>query len=121
MEIDGAITDNANGIANAFNHYFQSVFTRASTSEFNQAEYHSRMPDLVITECGILNLLLQLDEKKSPGPDGLPNAFLKRYAQQLSPLLQKIFSVSMATSTVPTDWLCAKVVPVFKKMGIGSW
>lgn len=117
MEIDGVVTDDANLIANAFNRYFQSVFTPASPSKISQPEYLSRMPDLVITEHGIVNLLVQLEEKKSPGPDGVPNAFLKRYAQQLSPLLQKIFSLSLETASVPADWLCAKVIPIFKKNG----
>lgn len=39
------------------------------------------------------------------------NAFLKRYAAQLTPFLQKIFSL-LETAVLPDDWLCAKVIPI---------
>lgn len=41
------------------------------------------------------------------------NAFLKRYAAQLTPFLQKIFSL-LETAVLPDDWLCAKVIPIHK-------
>lgn len=39
-------------------------------------------------------MLRKLKVKKSSGLDGLPNAFLERYALQLAEFLTKIFQVS---------------------------
>lgn len=58
-----------------------SVFTQDDDVLPNFDADYPPMPDIVISECGILNMLLKLDVKRSPGPDGIPNAFLSRYAE----------------------------------------
>lgn len=70
--------------------------------------------DMEITESGIFNLLLNLDVKKSDGPDNIPNAFLKRYAEWSSKFLLIIYSTSLSTGTLPDDWRISKIKPLFK-------
>lgn len=61
----------------AFNEQFKSVFTVDDNIIPNFDANYPPVPDVVISETGILNMLLKLDVKKSPGPDDTPNAFLK--------------------------------------------
>lgn len=68
------------------------------------------MPAVQISEQGIFSLLLGIDTKKSNGPDNIPNEFLKRYAEYLF----LIFTASLREHVVPSDWLVAKVIPVYK-------
>lgn len=59
-------------------------------------------------------MLLKLDNKKSTGPDGLSNAFLRRYAQQISNFLTTVFKFLITSGVVPADWRIARVAPVHK-------
>ena len=45
----------------------------------------------------------------------LPARVLKLCAEQISPVLQIIFSQSLEYGTLPQDWLSANITPVFKK------
>lgn len=47
--------------------------------------------DISIPEEGIFSLLLNIDPKKSPGIDSIPNAFLVRYAEWCSKFLCIMF------------------------------
>lgn len=83
LSIDGIpVTDNA-VIAEALNAYFGSVFVidDGRAPEFSKFDHTEPMDNVSISEERILALLLKLDDKKSPGIDGIPNAFLKRYAE----------------------------------------
>lgn len=59
-------------------------------------------------------MLLNLDTKKSPGPDKIPNAFLTRYAEWVAKYLSILFSRSLNEGQVPNDWRTARVQPVHK-------
>lgn len=61
MEINGIVTENMHAIVNSFNSFFQSVFTQACPVQAPLVQRVSAMPEIEITERGILNLLLQLD------------------------------------------------------------
>lgn len=116
MDIDGASTSDPVTIANAFNSYFKSVFTidNFQTPTFSLANPAPSIGDVCLSEEGILNLILNLDTKKSPGPDNIPNNFLVRYASCTSRYLMIIYKKSLATATVPLSWKLAKVLPFFK-------
>lgn len=102
-------------IANAFNSYFQSVFSCDSNAgpPFTALK-HSSITNINISEDGVLNLVLNLNVKKSAGPDGIPNQFLVRYALWMSQYLTIIFRKSLATGVVPKSWKRAKIIPLFK-------
>jgi hypothetical protein len=51
---------------------------------------------------------------KSPGPDGIPNWFLKEYAFAISEPICHIFNASISTGIVPRLWKTANVVPIPK-------
>lgn len=115
--IDSISTSEPTKISNSFNENFTSVFTvdNGSTPTFEKYELLPSLDDIIITESGILNLLLHLDEKKSPGPDDIPNAFLKRYAEWCAKFLVIIFNLSVSTGVLPEDWKVSKIKPLFKQ------
>lgn len=109
---DTIITDDAE-IAEGFNQFFYGVFT--ALDEYGIKPTEVTEDDIEITREGVLAMLLKLDIKKSAGPDGIPNVFLRRYAEQISVFLTDVFRLSLACGVVPSDWKIARVVPVYKK------
>lgn len=101
--------------ADQFNRYFQSVFTIdkgiLQHSLIISSSGNKLLGTPEITDSGILCLLLNLDEKKSCGPDGIPNAFLKRYAEPISKYLRLIFIKSIRDSQILSKWKVAKIIP----------
>ena len=63
------------------------------------------MPDIKISEAGILKLLKNLIPKKAAGPDRV----------ELAPIIKVIFERSLETGTVPLIWNSPNVSPIFKK------
>lgn len=110
---DAVITD-PGSISRHFNEYFQSVFCDAHALTYVPTTipiFHSEF----ISYHGIVSLLLSLKTKASAGPDQIPNAFLRRYAETLAHFLFKIFRLSFSSGSLPDDWRTAIVVPVHKK------
>lgn len=70
---------------------------------------------LMISVEGIFSLLLNLKERSSGGPDNIPNAFLRRYAEPVSYILTAIFRSCLKLAIIPDDWRIARVVAVHKK------
>ena len=56
-----------------------------------------------------------LKSHKAAGPDSIPTYILKVAAEELAPVLIKIFQISLSTGEIPDDWREAHIVPLFKK------
>ncbi|KAM7290185.1 uncharacterized protein ISCGN_026849, partial [Ixodes scapularis] len=95
----------------------QSVFTRDDgiLPNFYVPCGIPAITDVTVNQQGLFNLLLNLDAKKSSGPDEIPNIFLKRYAEWCSHYLVIIFKLTLDKGTIPRDWKCGKIIPVHKK------
>lgn len=101
-------------ISNAMNEYFHSVFSPQTENSLQFHEQTDIEPDFISYE-GVLALLLDIKEKSSEGPDQIPNAFLRRYAEPISHILTAIFRLCLRLAILPDDWLLARVVAIFKK------
>ena len=55
---------------------------------------HPMMPKISFSISGIHSLLLNLDSNKSPGPDSMITIFLKKYADEVSPILRHIYTIN---------------------------
>ena len=73
--------------------------------------------NVVFTPNIVLKVLKQLKPKFSAGCDGLPPVIFKKLAPVLSEPLSSIFNSSFYSGTVPHDWLCANVIPIYKNKG----
>lgn len=79
---EGTIRDELQ-ISEAFNRYFTGVFTKDDglQTELSTVKEFLVVDNLVLSERGLLSLLLNLKTTTSIGPDGIPNLFLKRYVE----------------------------------------
>ena len=103
-------------IANLFNTYFASVFSRGEASEtYNTAVPEPTTCQLTLTVGGVQTILESLDVTKATGPDGIPAKLLKETASVIAPSLCKLFNKSLNTGVLPQEWKEANIVPVFKK------
>ena len=103
--------------AKMLNDQFSSVFTRdgpAETPDLGPSPYPP-MPEITISEAGVLALMKKIHANKASGADKIPGAFLKECAHELAPMLTAIIQKSLDEKNVPNDWKTALVSPVFKK------
>ena len=115
---NGYTLTNAKDKATALNSYFQSVFTIEDLTNVpnkGTSNYCSAMKPIVFTVPGIQSLLENLEHVKSPIPDKIHPLVLKHCASELAPVLQIIFSQSLSTGNIPSDWLISNITPVYKK------
>ena len=60
-------------------------------------------------------LLDRIDVSKSSGPDKLPGRLLQSLAKEITPVVHFIFTRSLCTDKLPTEWTQANVAPILKK------
>ena len=104
--------------AQLFNSYFYSVFTKPSDNVVYPditGFQHELLGSVQIEECDLLDILYHLDISKATGPDGISPKLLKECAAQIVKPLCHIFNVSLSSGKLPSIWLKANVVPVYKK------
>ena len=73
------------------------------------------MPEIDISENGLLKLLKNLKPGKAAGPDGLKPLLLRELREEIAPIFKVIYDRSLVTGKLPADWMKANVMPVFKK------
>ena len=73
------------------------------------------MPDIEISLNGLLKLLKNLKPGKAAGPDKLKPLLLKELRDEIAPIIKVIFEKSLQTGKLPSEWVTANVMPVFKK------
>ena len=117
LKDNGTLHSDGRDKANILNNQFASVFSDDGTH--GEAKLHGPcyppIGRLDISVNGVEKLLSNINPSKATGPDMMPCRMLKELAPVLAPLLTVIFQQSLATSKLPTSWLHANIVPVFKK------
>ena len=69
---------------------------------------------LVLSEHDVRRTLKGVDPRKAAGPDGIPGRVLRDCADQLAPVLTKIFNESLTQASVPTCLKTSTIIPVPK-------
>ena len=77
-------------------------------------KYHS-VQEINISVGGIMKLLQGLKPDKASGSDRIKPLLLHKLCCEIALILQVIFSKSLQKGSLPSDWLKANAVPVFKK------
>jgi hypothetical protein len=108
--------DNPASIAESFNSFFQSVFTKDDDTDL--PPFDTRIIDQL---CAIsfnyidtLQVLLSIDTNKAVGPDNVSGLLLKECAHELAVPLTIIFNRSLCSGVFPEMFSKANVAPVFK-------
>ena len=73
------------------------------------------MQELNISVNGIMKLLQGLKPDKASGLNRIKPLLLQKLCCKIAPILRVIFSKSLQEGSIPSDWLKANVLPVFKK------
>lgn len=92
-------------IANLFNTYFASVYSRGEpTVTSNSVVPEPTTCQLTLETGEVQNVLESLDVTKATGPDGIPAKLLKETASLIAPSLCKLFNKSLDTGVFPQEW-----------------
>ena len=117
LTVDNRTVISAKEKASVLNDQFQSVFTLEDLTtilEIGTENFHP-MQLIQFSESGIQILLQNLKANKSPGPNRIHPLVLKHCSHELAPILKVIFTQSLNTGSIPSDWLMANISPVYKK------
>lgn len=116
-DVNSGITNDDNSKANILNNYFASVFTNEPDGAIPQIDSRTNqsMTLNIIEKCEVEKLLKDLDENKSPSPDGYHPRLLKELHAQLSSPLTDIFNTSIQERQIPYQWKQARVSAIHKK------
>ena len=112
----GVLESDNHSKANILNDQFKSVFTNEDDTlpTLGPSNYPT-IPDIQISQEGIIKLLQNIKTHKAPGPDGITPFILKVAAEEIAPALCMIFERSLESGELPSDWLSANISPIFKK------
>ena len=103
--------------ANLLNSFFATCFNTShpplSVDSSNNRD--SECPDeLLCTSEEVEHLLLNLDESKASGPDGISATMLKCTAAIIASSVTALFNLSIRSGQVPNEWKESLVVPIPK-------
>jgi len=117
----GQPVDTPQELAEEFNEYFSSVFTKEDTANvptakpiFTGSEAET-LTTLDINDDMIRKKLSLLRSDKSPGNDALSSRLLREIQEELVHPLRILFTKSLRNGLIPEDWRTANVTPIFKK------
>ena len=110
-------------ISVSVNNFFCGVFNKISEQagqqqlRANEAKHPNARTLSVITFYmqDVYSVLCKLNERKSAGPDNIPNLFLRRCRESLAWPLAILFNKSVSSGCLPQDWRDAVVTPIHKK------
>ena len=116
MDNGEIITDNLDK-ANAFNSYFSTagISDNGVVPQCMNITLTSVIDSVTINESDVLSSIGRLKNTLSAGPDNLPPFLFKKLKHCLSKPLAILFTQLVSVGHVPSDWLKAVIVPVFKK------
>ncbi|CAG4989213.1 unnamed protein product [Colias eurytheme] len=114
---DGSLAHSAKEKADVFAFHFSTNSRLDPTNVIPPSIPHcgSLMPEIRIKQKEVLNEMRNLDINKASGPDGIPAIVLKTCAPELSPILTRLFRLSLKIGMVPKAWKLANIQPVPKK------
>ena len=114
---DGFIHSDSSSKVEILNKQFVSAYIREDSSKIptKGPSSHPYMEPIEVQSKGVHKLLLNLKIHKAARPDCIPNFILKIAADQMAPILSKLYQFSLNTGEVPADWKIAYIVPVVKK------
>jgi len=102
--------------ANVFNKYFFSVYTDNSSCslDLSHPQPPSQLADISITHDEVFQVLCSLNTNKASGSDNIGPTLLKNCASSLTYPLHHLFSLSLQTSVIPSEWKYHTIIPIFK-------
>ena len=118
MHYNSSSVSTDHDLANLFNVYFFSVFTRDSSSTLNTAldspPNSNILDNITISPHGVYDALTALDPNKAQGIDHISPKVWKISAPALYYPVYHLFAKCIANSTLPAEWQTHTITPIFK-------
>ena len=118
MRYEGVTANDNESKCNLFATFLQSVYVNHNLRPVNMSNSVNNplfeIISIIPSETEVLLELQQLDKNKGPGPDLLPNAFLKSVSSVIYKPLHNLFKSSIMTGYFPEIWKNSYVVPIYK-------
>ena len=113
----GTLHSNPSEKANILNKQFQSAFTSEANTNIpvKGPSTHPTMEPIKISRDGVYKLIKNINPSKATGPDTITGRVLKENIDICTDILTLLFTKSLETGKVPSDWNHANVTPVLKK------
>lgn len=113
----GNLTSSALQTSEALNSYFSSVFRVEDVTNLPAVAplTNDCLSNIHISPVTVSNTLRYLKLGSSPGPDGIPNRLLANCRLALARPLAALFTQSLQSSQIPSEWLKANVIAIHKK------
>lgn len=113
---DGFLQSDGVSKAEILNHQFSSVVTEEDT---NNIPSKGKSPSQTCLKSQPVKQesanFQSLRPDKTAGPGSIPAFILKTAADELAPVLKRIFQLCLDLGQVPSDWKDVNIVPIFKK------
>ena len=109
--------------ANILNTYFHDCFNKnvSALTPLPSTLDPALFPQgYLCTEDEIYDLITELDDSKSTGPDGISVKMLKATVTAITPGLTTLFNLSLSKGIFPAEWKLARIVPVPKSSEYSS-
>ena len=113
---DGDLCYDDKGMAEVLNKQYSSVFTDEDPNlpPNPPPKTCPNMSEIHFTPYMVTEVLKQIKNSSSPGPDEISQRILKETAQEISLPLSLLFNKSMRSGCLPKDWKKANVIPIYK-------
>jgi hypothetical protein len=103
-------------MAGLLNEFFSSVFTREDGAVPDAEDMDTdNLESISFTAWKVRKKIQKLRPAAAAGPDEIGPRLLQELEQEVAEGLTLIYRKSMESGTVPMDWRCANVTPIFKK------
>ena len=123
LKINNNVISDSLEMAQNFNSYFATVFTRDDNVSVNVQQHpnaKSMLKLAQITPKEVKEKIINLKKSHSSGPDNITSYVLKTFSDNLCKPLSVLYNKSINSNTIPEDWKFSNVVPIHKKGSKGD-
>lgn len=121
-------TNKPKEINNIFKDFYYSLYTSEFPSDTTDMEHFldsleiptlnseaTKNVDQALTQDELNSAIMAMQSNKSPGPDGYPTNFYKKFKEELTPILMKMFQESLKNGSLPPTLSQASISLLLKK------
>ena len=123
LKVDDQVINDPGKLAKSFNDYFAGIVRdlksvhsfKGNFRKFIKKRTNNMFNFTQVSENDVTDIINNIPSNKATGLDGISARIVKMAAPYISLPLTHIINLSLCTGSIPQDWKCAKIVPVFKK------
>ena len=115
---EGHVVSNDKDMAEIFNEFFSSVFTREDTEQVPEPQemhFRSELRETQVTTKKVKEKIKKLRRGAAAGPDNIGPTLLQELVDVVASPLATIMRKTLEDGSMPADWRMANVCPIFKK------